>query len=130
MGRTLSWEAFQGQLDLGEKLVHYALDPQSKISSVFLHRMLEYAHKAQRIAESDTGGTPVPWRDRLYHSHAHYDIARNIARYDSKDKGRIVNEEEVNLLLGIVSGSIGMPLADASIALNYAINALRKSEGA
>lgn len=129
-GRTLSWKDFQGQLDLGKKLVGYAQDPQSKISSVFLHRMLEYARKAQRIAASDAGGRPVPWRDRLYHSHAHYDIARNIARYNSKDKSRPVNEDEVNLLLGIISESNGMSLADTAVALNYSINELRKSEEA
>jgi len=129
-GRTLSWQAFQHQLELGDKLVKLALDPQSKISTVFLHRMLEYSRKAQRIAECDASGKPVLWRDRLYRSHAHYDISRNIARYDRNDKIKPVNEKEVDFLLGIVTGSGGLCLSDTSVALQYALNALRKKEEA
>jgi len=63
-------------------------DPESKVRTSFLHRLLTYR---EMCLEAEKGVL----RGLLYHSHMQYDIARNIRRV--KD-GKVVNESEIREL--------------------------------
>lgn len=122
---TLPWQDMQEHVFLGDKLAKLAEDEESKVSTAFLYRLLEYVKRANNYKSARETGKNIKPRDALYQSAIHYDVGRNIAKVEH---GVCINEDEVNDILSILpaEGRSRYDLGGLLVAINYAVNKTRK----
>ncbi|MCX8124490.1 MAG: type III-A CRISPR-associated protein Cas10/Csm1 [Spirochaetes bacterium] len=112
---TMAYGEFFDIEDAVKWFEHKLLDESSTITQSFLYRLLRYT----RMAQSTT------FDKYLYLPHFKYDIARNIVK---KDKGKIINADEVTWLEHFFEGKVVKKTAWVEAVLATAIYLLRKNK--